>query len=44
MFNSTNLMEESVIAGGTQLYSKHPSLFKSDKWPTYFTKAKGVEL
>jgi len=32
---------KSVIPGGTQLFSKNPDLFLPDKWPVYFSKAKG---
>ena len=33
-----------VIPGGTQLLSKRPSLYLPEQWPSYFTKAKGVEV
>src|SRR6267154_3809825 len=33
-----------VIPGGTQLLSKRPSMFLPDQWPSYFSKAKGVEV
>lgn len=33
-----------VIPFGTQLLSKHPSIFAPGKWPTYFSKAKGCEV
>ncbi len=29
---------------GTQLQSKHPNSFAPEKWPTYFTEAKGCEV
>ncbi len=29
------------IAGGNSLFSKRPDIYLSNKWPTYFTKAKG---
>ena len=31
----------SLIPGGTHLFSKRPELFLPGKWPTYFKKAKG---
>jgi glutamate-1-semialdehyde 2,1-aminomutase len=33
-----------VIPGGTQLLSKRPSLFLPGQWPSYFSKAQGVEV
>ncbi|MCK4752755.1 MAG: aminotransferase class III-fold pyridoxal phosphate-dependent enzyme [Planctomycetes bacterium] len=33
-----------IIPGGTQLYSKRPELFLPELWPTYYSKAKGVEV
>lgn len=33
-----------VIPGGTQLLSKRPSMFLPEQWPSYFSKAKGVEV
>lgn len=32
------------IPGGTQLLSKRPEMVLPDQWPTYYSKAKGVEL
>lgn len=32
------------IPGGTQLLSKRPEIFLPDQWPSYFSKAKGVEV
>jgi glutamate-1-semialdehyde 2,1-aminomutase len=33
-----------VIPGGTQLLSKRPSMFLPEQWPSYFSKAQGVEV
>jgi len=33
-----------VIPGGTQLLSKRPSMFLPEQWPSYFSKALGVEV
>ena len=33
-----------LIPGGTQLLSKRPSLFLPGGWPSYFSKASGVEV
>lgn len=33
-----------VIPGGTQLLSKRPSMFLPGQWPSYFSKARGVEV
>src|SRR3974390_932925 len=33
-----------LIPGGTQLLSKRPTLFLPEHWPSYFTKAQGVEV
>ena len=33
-----------VIPGGTMLLSKRPEMFLPEKWPSYFTKAKGVNV
>jgi len=33
-----------VIPGGTQLLSKRPTLYLPQQWPSYFTKAQGVEI
>jgi glutamate-1-semialdehyde 2,1-aminomutase len=32
------------IPGGTQLLIKRPEMFLPDGWPTYYTRAKGVEV
>lgn len=32
------------IPGGTQLFSKRPELFLPEQWPSYYAKAKGVEV
>ena len=31
-----------IIPGGSQLLSKNRNLFSPEKWPTYYSKAKGV--
>jgi len=33
-----------IIPGGTQLLSKHSEVFLPGQWPSYFKKAKGVEV
>ena len=33
-----------LIPGGTQLLSKRSEMFLPDQWPSYYTKAKGVEI
>ena len=33
-----------IIPGGTQLLSKRPELLLPEQWPSYYSKAKGVEL
>lgn len=35
---------KSLIPGGTQLLSKRPEMFLPNKWPSYYKKAKGVEI
>ena len=35
---------KTLIPGGTQLLSKRPEMFLPDKWPSYYKKAKGVEI
>jgi len=35
---------KQIIPGGTQLLSKRPEMFLPDKWPSYYKKAKGVEI
>ena len=32
-----------LIPGGTQLLSKRPELFLPEQWPSYYSKAKGVD-
>ena len=32
------------IPGGTQLFSKRPEMFLPEQWPSYYSKAKGVEV
>jgi glutamate-1-semialdehyde 2,1-aminomutase len=32
------------IPGGTQLFSKRPELFLPERWPSYYGRAKGVEV
>jgi glutamate-1-semialdehyde aminotransferase len=34
----------TLIPGGTQLLSKRPEIFLPEQWPSYYTKAKGVEV
>ena len=34
----------SVILGGNSLISKNPNMFLPNKWPTYFSKAKGCQI
>jgi glutamate-1-semialdehyde 2,1-aminomutase len=33
-----------IIPGGTQLLSKRPEMFAPEKWPAYFSKAKGCHV
>jgi glutamate-1-semialdehyde 2,1-aminomutase len=33
-----------VIPGGTQLVSKRPEMYAPDKWPAYFSEARGCEV
>ena len=35
---------KKIIPGGTQLLSKRPEMFLPDQWPSYYSKAKGVEV
>lgn len=35
---------KKLIPGGTQLLSKRPELFAPDVWPTYYSKAKGINV
>src|SRR5690349_436292 len=32
------------IPGGTQLLSKRPEMFLPEHWPSYYSKARGVEV
>ena len=33
-----------LIPGGTQLLSKRPEMFAPERWPSYFSRAKGVQV
>ena len=35
---------KQIIPGGTMLLSKNPELFLPEKWPAYFSKAKGCKI
>ena len=35
---------KAIIPGGTQLLSKRPEMFLPDQWPSYYSRAKGVEV
>ena len=35
---------KKIIPGGTQLLSKRPEMFAPERWPAYYTKAKGCEV
>ncbi len=35
---------KKIIPGGTMLFSKNPDLYLPEKWPAYFSKAKGVNI
>ena len=35
---------KKLIPGGTQLLSKRPELFLPEQWPSYYSKAAGVEV
>ncbi|HEX3145725.1 MAG TPA: aminotransferase class III-fold pyridoxal phosphate-dependent enzyme [Pyrinomonadaceae bacterium] len=35
---------KAKIPGGTQLLSKRPEMFLPEQWPSYFSKASGVEV
>ena len=35
---------KKIIPGGTQLLSKRSEMFLPDGWPSYYSKAKGVEI
>ncbi len=34
----------AIILGGNSLLSKNPNMFLPNKWPTYFSKAKGCKI
>ena len=34
----------AIILGGNSLLSKNPEMFLPNKWPTYFSKAKGIKV
>jgi glutamate-1-semialdehyde 2,1-aminomutase len=38
------LKAKKRIPGGTQLLSKRPEMFLPDQWPSYFSRAQGVEV
>ena len=38
------LNAKKVIPGGNGLLSKRPERFSNSYWPTYFSKAKGIEI
>jgi glutamate-1-semialdehyde 2,1-aminomutase len=42
----TNLYRKArrLIPGGTQLLSKRPEMFLPDEWPSYYSRAEGVEV
>ncbi len=35
---------KTLIPGGTMLLSKRPEMFLPDKWPSYYSKAKGCKI
>ena len=35
---------KTLIPGGTMLLSKRPEMFLPEKWPSYFSKAKGCKV
>ena len=35
---------KNLIPGGTMLLSKRPEMFLPEKWPSYFSKAKGINV
>jgi len=35
---------KSIIPGGTQLLSKRPEMHLPDQWPSYYSRAKGVDV
>src|SRR5215471_8520379 len=38
------LRAKNYIPGGTQLLSKRPEMFLPNLWPSYYRRAKGVEV
>lgn len=46
MGKSQKLYERAkqIIPGGTQLLSKRPEMYLPNKWPAYYSKAKGCEV
>lgn len=46
MGKSQELYERAkqIIPGGTQLLSKRPEMYLPNKWPAYYSKAKGCEV
>lgn len=38
------LKAKKRIPGGTQLLSKRPEMFLPDQWPSYYSRARGVEI
>ncbi len=42
--NKTWSKAKKIIIGGNSLLSKRPDLFLPDYWPTYYSKASGVNL
>ncbi|GAH81724.1 unnamed protein product, partial [marine sediment metagenome] len=35
---------KEIIPGGTQLLSKRPEMFLPNQWPSYYSKATGIEV
>ena len=35
---------KKIIPGGTQIFSKRPEIFLPENWPSYYERAKGVEV
>ena len=35
---------KQIIPGGTQLLAKRPEMFAPDRWPAYYSEARGVEV
>ena len=35
---------KSLIPGGSQLLTKRSEMFLPDQWPSYYKKAKGIEI